>query len=97
MSGRGAARLALTLFTHRRCQLCVDAKAALAEVRAEVPFELSEVDIHKPGNERWLEEYKHDVPVVHANGEFLLWHRVDVPRTIAQLRTLRDGGKVWPS
>ncbi|KAJ2762254.1 hypothetical protein IWQ56_005084, partial [Coemansia nantahalensis] len=87
-----ASRLVLTMFTHSRCQLCVDARAALAQVRAEVPFEISEVDIRRPGNERWFDEYKYDVPVVHANGEFLLWHRVDVPATIAKLKALHDTG-----
>ncbi|KAJ1731480.1 hypothetical protein LPJ61_002512 [Coemansia biformis] len=80
------------MFTHSRCQLCVDAKAALEQVRAEVPFEISEVDIRKPGNERWFDEYKYDVPVIHANGEFLLWHRVSVPDTIAKLRDIRSRG-----
>ncbi|KAJ2713996.1 hypothetical protein H4R19_001962 [Coemansia spiralis] len=77
------------MFTHSRCQLCVDAKAALAQVRAEVPFEISEVDIRQPGNERWFDEYKYDVPVIHANGEFLLWHRVNVPDTVAKLKALQ--------
>ncbi|KAJ1849477.1 hypothetical protein LPJ70_000444, partial [Coemansia sp. RSA 2708] len=60
MAGRGAARLMLTMFTHNRCQLCVDAKEALDQVRKQVAFDMTEVDIRKPGNEKWFDEYKFD-------------------------------------
>ncbi|KAJ2799628.1 hypothetical protein H4R20_004360 [Coemansia guatemalensis] len=93
MSGRGASRLVLTMFTHSRCQLCVDAKEALAQVRKQVPFEISEVDIRKPGNERWFDEYKYDVPVIHVNDEFLLWHRVNVADTVAKLKAIETRQK----
>lgn len=82
-------KLMLTMYTHNHCQLCVFAKEALKAVRQEVPFELTEVDIKKTGNERWFEEYKYDVPVIHANGEFLLWHRVDIADTIAKLKKIK--------
>ncbi|KAJ2156414.1 hypothetical protein GGF46_005204 [Coemansia sp. RSA 552] len=91
-----APRLMLTLFTHSRCQLCVDAKEALARVHKQVPFEIAEVDIRQPGNERWFEEYKHDVPVIHANDEFLLEHRVDVDATVAKLRKIVAQGPIVP-
>ncbi|KAJ2696194.1 hypothetical protein FB645_006275 [Coemansia sp. IMI 203386] len=83
-----APRLMLTMFTHNRCQLCVNAKEALEQVRLKVPFEMTEVDIKKPENSRWFEEYKYDVPVIHANGEFLLWHRVDVDKTVSMLQQI---------
>ncbi|KAJ1813195.1 hypothetical protein LPJ56_003557 [Coemansia sp. RSA 2599] len=83
-----APRLMLTMFTHNRCQLCVNAKEALERVRQRVPFEMAEVDIKKPENSKWFEEYKHDVPVIHANGEFLLWHRVDVEKTVSMLQQI---------
>ncbi|KAJ2650693.1 hypothetical protein IWW40_002201 [Coemansia sp. RSA 1250] len=89
MTGKAAAkRLVLTMFTHSRCQLCVNAKEALEQVRKQVPFEMTEVDIKQRGNEKWFEEYKYDVPVIHANGEFLLWHRVNVSDTISKLQKL---------
>ncbi|KAJ2455716.1 hypothetical protein EV183_000563 [Coemansia sp. RSA 2336] len=89
MTGKAAAkRLVLTMFTHNRCQLCVDAKEALEQVRKQVPFEMTEVDIRQRGNEKWFEEYKYDVPVIHANGEFLLWHRVNISDTISKLQKL---------
>ncbi|KAJ2311335.1 hypothetical protein H4S02_003136 [Coemansia sp. RSA 2611] len=93
MAGRGAARLMLTMFTHNRCQLCVDAKEALDQVRKQVAFDMTEVDIRKPGNEKWFDEYKFDVPVVHANDEFLLWHRVDIDATVQKLKQLQSAGK----
>ncbi|KAJ2303567.1 hypothetical protein IWW55_002861 [Coemansia sp. RSA 2706] len=93
MAGRGAARLMLTMFTHNRCQLCVDAKEALDQVRKQVSFDMTEVDIRQPGNEKWFDEYKFDVPVVHANDEFLLWHRVDIDATVQKLKQLQSAGK----
>ncbi|KAJ1645447.1 hypothetical protein J3B02_003993 [Coemansia erecta] len=81
-------RLVLTMFTHNRCQLCVNAKEALEQVRRQVPFEMAEVDIRKPENSKWFDEYKHDVPVIHANGKFLLWHRVDVQKTVSMLQQI---------
>ncbi|KAI8324203.1 DUF836-domain-containing protein [Martensiomyces pterosporus] len=87
MATKGS-RLMLTMFTHSRCQLCVNAKEALAQVRQQVPFEIEEVDIKKPGNEQWFEEYKYDVPVIHANNEFLLWHRVNIPETVSKLQEI---------
>ncbi|KAJ2548159.1 hypothetical protein EV175_004929 [Coemansia sp. RSA 1933] len=54
------------MFTHNKCQLCIDAKEALKLVQQQVPFNFKEVDIRKPGNEAWFEEYKYDVPVIHT-------------------------------
>ncbi|KAJ1799544.1 hypothetical protein LPJ59_001755 [Coemansia sp. RSA 2399] len=86
----GARRLMLTMFTHNRCQLCVHAREALEHVRQQVPFDIEEVDIRKPGNEAWFEEYKYDVPVIHVDNEFLLWHRVDVADTVAKLQKIQQ-------
>ncbi|KAJ1895970.1 hypothetical protein LPJ66_004271 [Kickxella alabastrina] len=89
-----APRLMLTMFTHNRCQLCVNAKEALEQVRQQVPFNITEVDIKKPENSKWFEEYKYDVPVIHANDEFLLWHRVNVEDTVSKLQNiLKSSGK----
>ncbi|KAJ1662027.1 hypothetical protein GGF44_003053 [Coemansia sp. RSA 1694] len=90
-------RLVLTMFTHNRCQLCVTAKEALEVVRQRVPFEIKEVDIRQPGNEKWFEEYKFDVPVIHANDEFLLWHRVNVDDTVAKLQEILKSAAREPS
>ncbi|KAJ1994447.1 hypothetical protein GGI25_001501 [Coemansia spiralis] len=90
MTTGGAKRLVLTMFTHSRCQLCVHAKEALEQVQQQVPFDISEIDVRKPGNEKWFEEYKYDVPVIHVNDEFLLWHRVDVAETVAKLKAIQS-------
>ncbi|KAJ2525980.1 hypothetical protein EV175_007697, partial [Coemansia sp. RSA 1933] len=80
----------LTMFTHNQCQLCIDAKEALKLVQQQVPFNFKEVDIRKPGNEAWFEEYKYDIPVIHVNNEFLLWHRVDVAKTVTKLQEIQQ-------
>ena len=36
------------------------------------------VDITAPGNERWFERYKYDIPVLHLNGRFLAKHRLQL-------------------
>ncbi|KAJ2031590.1 hypothetical protein GGI01_002972 [Coemansia sp. RSA 376] len=97
MASRIAPRLVLTMFTHSRCQLCVTAKEALEIVHQRVPFEMKEVDIRQPGNEKWFEEYKFDVPVIHANDEFLLWHRVNVDDTVAKLQEIIKNAAREPS
>ncbi|KAJ2354829.1 hypothetical protein IWW50_006050 [Coemansia erecta] len=93
MASRAASRLMLTMFTHNRCQLCVDAKEALEHVRRQVPFDVTEVDIKKPGNEKWFDEYKFDVPVIHVNDEFLLWHRVNIDDTVQKLKAIQQSIK----
>jgi glutaredoxin len=57
----------VTLYHAAGCHLCESAKRVLAQVRAEVPFELEEVDI---GGEPELERrYRERIPVVAVDGE----------------------------
>jgi glutaredoxin len=57
----------VTLYHAQGCHLCESAQRVLAEVRAEVPFELVEVDI---GGDPALEEaYRERIPVVEVDGE----------------------------
>ena len=57
----------VTLYHAAGCHLCESAKRVLAQVRAEVPFELEEVDI---GGEPELERrYRERIPVVSVDGE----------------------------
>ncbi len=44
------------------------------------------VDATAPGNEKWLEEYRHHIPVVHLNGKEILRHGVDERRLRELLR-----------
>ncbi|MGH3092107.1 MAG: glutaredoxin family protein [Gaiellaceae bacterium] len=60
-------RRRVTLYHAAGCHLCESAKRVLAQVRAEVPFELEEVDI---GSEPELERrYRERIPVVAVDGE----------------------------
>ena len=67
----------ITFFTKPDCSLCSSALYVIERVRAKLPFDLESVDITTPGNERWLESYKNDIPVVHLNGEEIFRHHVD--------------------
>ena len=57
----------LTLYGKAGCCLCDEAKAALAEVREEIPFDLEEVDVSL--DPRLNREYGERIPVVDVDGE----------------------------
>ncbi|KAH7985521.1 hypothetical protein HPB52_025590 [Rhipicephalus sanguineus] len=65
----------LTLYTKHPCPLCDVAKDQLRELLPRV--HLVEVDIEKPGNEAWRQCYRHDIPVFHLNGQFLMKHKAN--------------------
>lgn len=65
----------LTLYTKHPCPLCDVAKEELRELLPRV--QLVEVDIEMPGNEAWHRCYRHDIPVFHFNGQFLMKHKAD--------------------
>ncbi|XP_038625619.1 glutaredoxin-like protein C5orf63 homolog [Tachyglossus aculeatus] len=73
----------LTLFTKDPCPLCIEAKEMLEPYKNR--FILQEVDITLPENSAWYERYKSDIPVFHFNGQFLMMHRVDIPKLEKQL------------
>ncbi|HEX4759712.1 MAG TPA: glutaredoxin family protein [Thermoleophilaceae bacterium] len=57
----------VTLYGKPGCHLCDEARAVVAEVRRERPFELIEVDItFDPGINR---RYAERIPVLELNGE----------------------------
>ena len=70
----------VTFFTKPECTLCRGALFVIERVRRRLPFDLEIVDISAVGNERWHEDYKHDIPVVHINGHEVFRHRVDEGR-----------------
>ncbi|XP_030874653.1 glutaredoxin-like protein C5orf63 homolog isoform X2 [Leptonychotes weddellii] len=76
----------LTLFTKDPCPLCDEAKEILE------PYKNREVDITLPENSAWYERYKFDIPVFHLNGQFLMMHRVDIPKLEKQLQKLEQQG-----
>ncbi|MEJ7789693.1 MAG: glutaredoxin family protein [Thermoleophilaceae bacterium] len=56
----------VTLYGKPGCCLCDDVKAVVAAVRAEVPFELEEVDISL--DPRLYREYGERIPVLDVDG-----------------------------
>jgi glutaredoxin len=56
----------LTLYHAPECHLCESARRVLAQVRAEVPFELEEIDI--TGDEELERRFRERIPVVFVDG-----------------------------
>jgi glutaredoxin len=76
----------VTLYGKAGCCLCDEAREALAEVRAERPFALVEVDVSvDPALNR---EYGERIPVVVLDGEELFEYHVDKPELRRRLGTL---------
>ena len=57
----------VTLYRAEGCHLCESAQRVLAQVRAEVPFEIREVDI--TGDPDLEGAYRERIPVVEIDGE----------------------------
>ena len=55
------------LYGARGCHLCESARRVLDQVRADVPFELEEVDI--TGDPELERRYRERIPVVYVGGE----------------------------
>ena len=65
----------VTLYHAPGCHLCERARGVVAEIRAEVPFDLREVDISgDPGLEA---AYRDWLPVVEIDGERAFVYYVD--------------------
>jgi len=65
----------VTLYGKPGCHLCDDARAAVARVRAERPFELDEVDVTL--DPALYRRYGERIPVLELEGEQLFQYRVD--------------------
>jgi glutaredoxin-like protein DUF836 len=79
LSGSGDHRPVAThrvrLYHAQGCHLCERARAVVAEVRAEVPFELEEIDI---GGDPELEAaYREWLPMVEIDGRRAFVYHVD--------------------
>jgi len=57
---------AVTLYGRPGCHLCDEARAALLRVRADVPFELREIDID--GDDELPRAYLQRIPVIEIDG-----------------------------
>jgi hypothetical protein len=56
----------ITLFTRVNCSLCDTAKAVVGNVKEQRPFEYQEIDVMRPGQEKWKSLYEFDTPVVRS-------------------------------
>ena len=65
----------VTFYHAGGCHLCDRARAVLAAVRAEIPFELEEIDIG--GNPKLESRYREWLPVVEIDGEQAFVYYVD--------------------
>ncbi len=74
----------MTLYTRARCHLCEVAAEVLDDVREDLPFDLTVVDID--GDEALRARYRTDIPVVLLDGELLFRYRVDADVLRARLR-----------
>jgi glutaredoxin len=57
----------VTLYRAEGCHLCESAERVLARVRADIPFELDEVDI--AGDPELERRYRERIPVIAVDGE----------------------------
>ncbi len=57
----------VTLYSAAGCHLCASARRVVERVRADVPFELDEVDI--TGDPELERRYRERIPVVLVDGE----------------------------
>jgi hypothetical protein len=73
----------VTLYTAQGCSLCGPVRRRLEAVRAELPFELDEVDI--TGVPELECEYREWLPVVEIDGERAFVYRVDEVELRARL------------
>lgn len=76
----------VTLYTSPGCHLCEQARAALAEIRREHPFELVERDI--TGDDALHRAYLERIPVIALDGEELFDYFVDERELRARLAGL---------
>lgn len=54
----------ITFFTSPNCSLCDKAKAVVKKVQARRQFEYVEINIREEGQQRWMDKYAFDTPVV---------------------------------
>ncbi|XP_076549095.1 acetyl-CoA acetyltransferase 1 isoform X1 [Osmia lignaria lignaria] len=66
----------LTLYTKHPCPLCDILKDQLRLLFSN-RYQLQEIDITSPGNERFLNLYKYEIPVLFLEGQYLCKHRLD--------------------
>ena len=74
------------LYTAQGCSLCGPVRRRLESVRAEIPFELEEVDI--TGVPELEREYREWLPVVEIDGDRAFVYRLDEDELRARLKSI---------
>ena len=77
----------MTLYSAQGCSLCGPVRRRLESVRAEIPFELEEVDI--TGDPELERRYREWLPVVEIDGRRAFVYRVDEDQLRAMLGSSR--------
>ena len=77
----------VTLYTAHGCSLCGPVRRRIESVRADVPFELDEIDI--TGVPELERRYREWLPVVEIDGERAFVYRIDED----ELRALVTGSR----
>ena len=77
------------LYGREECHLCDDARAILERVRADTPFELTEVDIES--DDALHRAYLERIPVVEIAGEEVFEFFVDEPELRRRLAIVVGG------
>jgi len=75
----------VTLYTRPGCHLCDDARSALEKLRAEVEFELEEVNIET--DDALHAAYLERIPVICLDGEHVSDYFLDEPTLTARLNS----------
>ena len=80
----------VTLYHAEGCHLCERAREVLEAARAEVPFELEEVDIG--GHEELEAKYREWLPVVEIDGDRAFVYFVDRDSLVRRLNRSSSAG-----
>lgn len=65
----------VTFYTKAGCHLCEDARDMLDDIAAQIPFELTEIDIRRDMN--IFEQYRYRIPVVTINETVVAEGRIE--------------------
>ena len=68
----------VTVYSRHGCHLCEDAVKTLESMREELAFEIEIIYID--GNPELEKLYGNEVPVIHINGEYHDFYKVDPER-----------------
>ncbi|XP_016971027.1 uncharacterized protein LOC108038713 [Drosophila rhopaloa] len=77
----------ITLYTREPCPLCDELVHSLEE-RFAGRYRLEKVYIDRKENVRFLRLFRHDIPVLFFNGQFLCMHRLNEEALIERLEAL---------